>query len=65
MLLLEEEEEEQGAGDAKVLSPVALVTLDPSQGVCLCPELPSVNLDQGTSLFLFFCLLICKMGVIN
>lgn len=62
MLLLEEG---QGAGDAKVLSPVPLITLDPDQGVGLGPDFPSINLDQNTSHFLFFCLLICKMRVIN
>lgn len=50
-LVLLLEEEEAGGWDAKVLSPAALVTLEPGSGVCLCPELPSVNLDQDTSFF--------------
>ena len=50
-LVLLLQEEEAGGWDAKVLSPVALVILDPGSGVCSCPEFPSVNLGQDTSLF--------------
>lgn len=58
-------EQEAGDGDAKVLSPVPLITLDPGQGVGLGSDFPSINLYQNASLLKFFCLLICKMGVIN